>query len=159
VIDVARVNVPSRDRARRIDVCDKRALAGACASARNIEKGESAVRDQIEQGISADQAKTPDGTRRGNGQSKSDTGSMNKTPKANQKTGTRRKPIPRFILGVVVIGVAGFSLSNPQVPMSHDLTEFIGFFAIKLFLVAIGVWLVGTSLRRGKTVRVANRVG
>jgi len=84
---------------------------------------------------------------------------MNKTPKANQKTGTRRKPIPRFILGVVVIGVAGFSLSNPQVPMSHDLTEFIGFFAIKLFLVAIGVWLVGTSLRRGKTVRVANRVG
>jgi hypothetical protein len=110
--------------------------------------------DQIEQGISADQAKTPDGTRRGNGQSKSDTGNMNKTPKANQKTGARRKSIPRLILGVVVIGVAGGSLS-PQVPMSHDLTEFIVFFAIKLFLVAIGVWLVGTSFRTGKTVRVA----
>jgi hypothetical protein len=39
--------------------------------------------------------------------------------------------------------------------MSHDLTEFIVFFAIKLFLVAIGVWLVGTSFRTGKTVRVA----
>ena len=111
--------------------------------------------DQIERGISADQAKTPDGTRRGNGQSKSDTGSMNKTPKANQKTGARRKSIPRLILGVVVIGVTGGSLSNPQVPMSHDLTEFIVFFAIKLFLVAIGVWLVGTSFRTGKTVRVA----
>ena len=79
---------------------------------------------------------------------------MNKTPKANQKTGARRKSIPRLILGVVVIGVAGGSL-NPQVPMSHDLTEFIVFFAIKLFLVAIGVWLVGTSFRTGKTVRVA----
>ena len=115
--------------------------------------------DQIEQGISADQAKTPDGTRRGNGQAKSDTGSMNKTLKANQKTGTRRKSILRLILGVVVIGVAGGLLSNPQVPMSHDLTEFIVFFAIKLFLGAIGVWLVGTSLRRWETVRVANRVG
>jgi hypothetical protein len=114
--------------------------------------------DKIEQGISADQAKTPDGTRRGNGQAKSDTGSMNKTPKANQKTGTRRKSIPRLILGVVVIGVAGGLLSNPQVPMSHDLTEFIMFFAIKLFLGAIGVWLVVSSLRRGKTVRVANSV-
>src|SRR5262249_34124672 len=41
-------------------------------------------------------------------------------------------------------------LSNLQVPMSHDLTEFIVFFAIKLFLGAIGVWLVGTSLRRGE---------
>ena len=114
--------------------------------------------DQIEQGISADQAKTPDGTRRGNGQAKSDTGSMNKTLKANQKTGTRRKSILRLILGVVAIGVAGGSLSNPQIPMSHDLTEFIVFFAIKLSLLAIGVWLVGTFLR-GKTVRVANRVG
>src|SRR5262249_16824301 len=115
--------------------------------------------DQIEQSISTDQAKTPDGTRRGNGQSKSDTSSMNKTPKANQKTGTRRKSIPRLILGAVVIGAAGGSLSNPQIPMSHDLTEFIVFFAIKLFLVAIGVWLVATSLRRGKTIRGANRVG
>ena len=115
--------------------------------------------DKIEQGILANQAKTPDGTRRGNGQSKSDTGSANKTPKANQKTGTRRKSIPRLILGAVVIGAAGGSLSNPQIPMSHDLTEFIVFFAIKLFLVAIGVWLVATSLRRGKTIRVANRVG
>jgi hypothetical protein len=39
--------------------------------------------------------------------------------------------------------------------MSHDLTEFIVFFAIKLFIVVIGVWLVGTSLRRWKTVRAA----
>jgi hypothetical protein len=60
---------------------------------------------------------------------------MNKTPEANQKTGTRRKSIPRLILGVVLIGVVGGSLSNPQVPMSHDLTEFIVFFAIKLLLV------------------------
>ena len=114
--------------------------------------------NKIEQGISGGPAKTPDGTRRGNGQSKSDTGSVNKTPKANQKTGTRRKSILRLILGVVVIGVAGGSLSNPQVPMSHDLTEFIVFFAIKLSLLTIGVWLVGPFLR-GKTVRVANRVG
>jgi hypothetical protein len=113
--------------------------------------------DQIEQGISANQAKTPDGTRRGNSQSKSNTGSMNKTPEANQKTGTRRKSIPRLILGAVLIGVAGGSLSNPQIPMSRDLTEFIVFFAIKLFLVAIGWWLVVSSLRRRKTVGAANR--
>jgi hypothetical protein len=115
--------------------------------------------DQIEQGISADQTKTPDKTRRGNGEPKSDTRSMNKTPEADQKTGTRRKSIPRLILGAVVIGVASGLLSNPRVPVSHDLTDFIVFFAIKLFLGAIGVWLVDTSLRKGITVRVANRVG
>jgi len=106
--------------------------------------------DQIEQGISGDQAKTPHETRRGNGQAKSDTGSINKTREAGHKTGTRRKSIPRLILGAVVIGVAGGSLSNLQVPMSHNLTEFFVFFAIKLLLVAIGVWLVVSSLRRGK---------
>jgi hypothetical protein len=113
--------------------------------------------DQIEQGISADQAKTPDKTRRGNGQPKSDTRSMNKTPEADQKTGTRRKSIP-LILGAVVIGVAAGLLSNPRVPMSHDLKDFVVFFAIKLLLGAIGVWLIDTSLRKGKTVREANRV-
>jgi hypothetical protein len=106
--------------------------------------------DQIEQGISGDPAKTPHGTRSGNSQSKSNTGNINKRPEANQKTGTRRKSIPRLILGAVLIGVAGGSLSNPQVPMSHDLTEFIVFFAIKLLLVAIGVWLVVGSLTTGK---------
>ena len=83
---------------------------------------------------------------------------MNKVPEAKQKTGTRRKSIPRLILGAVLIGVACGSLSNPQIPLSQNLTEFIVFFAIKLFLVAIGVWLVVSSLRRGKTVRVANSV-
>ena len=106
--------------------------------------------DQIEQGISGGPAKTPDGTRRGNGQSKSNTGSMNKTRKANQKTGTRRKSIPRLILGPVLIGVAASSLSNPHVPMIHDLTEVIVYFASKLLLVAIGAWLVLSSLKRGK---------
>ena len=105
--------------------------------------------DQIEQGISGDQAKTPHGTRRGNSQ-KSNTGSINKTREANQQTGTRRKSIPRLILGAVVIGVAGGSLRNPQVPMSHNLAEFFVFFVIKLLLVAIGVWLVVSSLGRGK---------
>jgi len=114
--------------------------------------------DQIEQDRLGDPAKTPHRTQSGNGQWKPNTGSTNKTPKAKQKTGTLRKPIPRLILGIVLIGVAGGSLSNFQLPVSRDLTEFIVFFAIKLFLGAIGVWLVANSLRRGKTVRVAKSV-
>ena len=114
--------------------------------------------DQIEQGKLRDPAKTPHRTQSGNSQSEPNTDSMNKTPEAKQKTGTRRKSIPRLVLGTVLIGVAGGSLSNLQLPMSQDLTEFIVFFAIKLFLGAIGVWLVVSSLRRGKTVRVANSV-
>ena len=114
--------------------------------------------DQIEQDRLGDPAKTPHRTQSGNGQWKPNTGSTNKTPKAKQKTGMRRKPIPRLILGIVLIGVAGGSLSNFQLPVSRDLTEFIVFFAIKLFLGAIGVWLVANSLRRGKTVRVAKSV-
>ena len=114
--------------------------------------------DQIEQDKLGDPAKTPHRTQSGNGQSKPNTGSMNKMPEAKQKTGTRRKSIPRLILGTVLIGVAAGSLSNFQLPMSRDLTEFIVFFAIKVFLGAIGVWLVVSSLRRGKTVRVANSV-
>jgi hypothetical protein len=114
--------------------------------------------DQIEQEKLGDPAKTPRGTQSSNSQSKPNTGSMNKAPEAKQKTGTRRKSIPRFILGTVLIGVAGGSLSSFQLPMSQNLTEFIVFFAIKLFFGAIGVWLVVSSLRRGKTVRVANSV-
>ena len=114
--------------------------------------------DQIEQDRLGDPAKTPQRPQSGNGQWKPNTGSTNKTPKAKQKTGTLRKPIPRLILGIVLIGVAGGSLSNFQLPVSRDLTEFIVFFAIKLFLGAIGVWLVANSLRRGKTVRVAKSV-
>jgi hypothetical protein len=114
--------------------------------------------DQIEQDKLGDPTKTPHRTQSGNSQSKPNTGSMNKAPEAKQKTGMRRKSIPRLILGTVLIGVAGGSLSNFQLPMSRDLTEFIVFFAIKVFLGAIGVWLVVSSLRRGKTVRVANSV-
>jgi hypothetical protein len=114
--------------------------------------------DQIEQDKLGDPTKTRHRTHSGNSQSKPNTGSMNKTPEAKQKTGTRRKSIPRLILGTVLIGVAGGSLSNFQLPMSRNLTEFIVFFAIKVFLGAIGIWLVVDSLRRGKTVRVAKSV-
>ena len=114
--------------------------------------------DQIEQDRLGDPAKTPHRTQSGNGQWKPNTGSTNKTPEAKQKTGTRRKSIPRLILGIVLIGVAGGSLSSFQLPTSQDLTEFIVFFAIKVFLGALGVWLVVSSLRRGKAVRAANSV-
>ena len=43
VVHIARVNVESRDRPRRVDVPGEGALTRACARARNVERGDSTV--------------------------------------------------------------------------------------------------------------------
>jgi 4-amino-4-deoxy-L-arabinose transferase-like glycosyltransferase len=73
------------------------------------------------------------------------------TPKAGATTGTRTKSVWRLVGGGLLIAGAANSLRNlPHEPMSHDLGYVIWRFVFTILLVAIGVWLVVSYVRRGR---------